>query len=259
MVTTFKTKPANLPIIGLAIIFSLSALLITSCGDGNSSSSATKVDSTKASFKILGTWVSADDPLNKAVFTTDSITTIEGGKASVTAPYKWVSEQEIEITTDKKQKAQIAIDGDNLTMTVDSTSHKLIREGANTAASTAAPANTVSSNTPTNTDTATNTETATNAQVPLTQEAKVFKNNLVGKWTDGNEILTITENKIETSKAPGKTHTYHVADEKTVEATQDWNGTPWKATMKIEDNGNTLLWYNETQRKNFKYTRVNAN
>ncbi|MBK7704904.1 MAG: hypothetical protein IPJ30_03800 [Acidobacteria bacterium] len=103
---------------------------------------------------------------------------------------------------------------------------------------------------------AANTATATKEQVPLTEEAKVFKNDLVGKWTDGNETLTFTENKIESSQTRGKTHTYRVVDEKTIEATQDWNGTPWKATMKIEDNGNSLLWYNETQKKNFKYTRV---
>ena len=124
---------------------------------------------------------------------------------------------------------------------------------ANTSAlptNSAANANTQASNT------ATNTATAPKEEVPLTEEAKVFKNNLVGKWTNESETLTVTENKIETSVAPGKTHTYRVVNENTIDAKQDWNGTPWKATMKIEDNGNTLLWYNETQRKNTKFTRV---
>ncbi|MEQ1644507.1 MAG: hypothetical protein ABL959_13750, partial [Pyrinomonadaceae bacterium] len=104
-------------------------------------------------------------------------------------------------------------------------------------------------------NTAANIATAPKEEVPLTQEAKVFKNDLVGKWTDGHETVTITEDKIETSVAPGKTHTYRVVNENTIDAKQDSNGTPWKATMKIEDNGNTLLWYNENQRKDFKYTR----
>lgn len=114
----------------------------------------------------------------------------------------------------------------------------------------AANANTQASNT------AANTATATKEEVPLTEEAKVFKNDLVGKWTDKNETLTFTENKLETSVAPGKTHTYRVVNENTLDFKQDSDGIPWKATMKIEDNGNTLLWYNESQKKNFKYTRV---
>ncbi len=135
--------------------------------------------------------------------------------------------------------------------------------GSNTTANSNANANTsaLPTDSPANTNkqasnTAANTAAATKEEVPLTEEAKVFKNDLVGKWTDGNETVTITENKIETTVAPGKTHTYRVVNEKTVEATQDSNGTPWKATMKIENNGNTLLWYNESQRKDFKYTRV---
>lgn len=124
---------------------------------------------------------------------------------------------------------------------------------ANTSASptnSAANSNTQASNT------AANTAPAPKEEVPLTEEAKVFKNDLVGKWTDGRETVTFTETKIETSMAPGKTHTYRVVNENTIEATQDWDNRPWKATMKIEDDGNTMLWYNETQRKNLKYTRV---
>jgi hypothetical protein len=134
--------------------------------------------------------------------------------------------------------------------------------GSNTTANSNANSSILPTNSAANTNTqasntSANTAAAPKEEVPLTEEAKAFKNDLVGKWTDGKETLTITENKIETSVAPGKTHTYRVVNENTVDAKQDSNGTPWKATMKIEDNGDTLLWYNETQRKNFKYTRVN--
>jgi len=133
MKKTSASTISNLPIIALAIIFSLSTLLITSCGSGNSDKPATtQVDSTKASFKILGTWVRVDDPAEKGVFTADSITEISGGRPPITYKYNWINEQEIEFTipnTGNKAKAKITIDGDSLTISANDDYRKFIRQG----------------------------------------------------------------------------------------------------------------------------------
>ena len=133
MKKTSASTISNLPIIAFSIIFSLSTLLITSCGSGNSDKPATtQVDSTKASFKILGTWVKVDDPTNKSVFTADSVTQISGGHPPEILKYNWINEQEMDIIIDtaKKGRVKITIDGDNLTISGNGNDVKFIREGA---------------------------------------------------------------------------------------------------------------------------------
>ncbi len=93
---------------------------------------------------------------------------------------------------------------------------------------------------------ASNTATATKEEVPLTEEAKVFKNNLEGKWkiTGSNQEVTFTEDKYEVKS--GNTFddkgSYRVLDEKTVEINSVQLNKKWNATMKILDDGNKLDW-----------------
>ncbi len=103
---------------------------------------------------------------------------------------------------------------------------------------------------------ASNTATAPKEEVPLTPEAKVFKNDLVGEWamTDDRQRFKFTENKLVTKD--GTIHTYRVVDEKTLELTRDEDNYPWKTTMTIKDDGNTLIWHYEVD---LKFTRVKPN
>lgn len=239
MTTTFNTKTTQLPIVTLAIILSASALLCTSCGGGNDKPATATVDSTKASFKILGTWVSTDNPDNKAVFTADSVSQMDGAHVPETFKYTWINEQEMEIfnsKTGKKEPVKVTITGDSLTLTVKGEEAKLIREGAVTATNTITPANT---------DTTT-TATSTTVQPPMTEEVKAFKNTLAGNWADASEKVIFTDSEISFymingSPNPFLVWKYFAVDEKTVEITDEHGGKS-KATMIFEDNNNTLKW-----------------
>lgn len=104
-------------------------------------------------------------------------------------------------------------------------------------------------------NTVANTATATKEEVPLTQEAKVFKNNLVGEWetTDGWETWKFSEDKFEAKRKSGKEfgnpRPYQIVDEKTIK--YDKGAI---ATITFEDNGNTLIWVGGGS---FKLKRVN--
>jgi hypothetical protein len=129
---------------------------------------------------------------------------------------------------------------------------------SNVTANSNANTSVVPSNSAANTNNqASNSATATKEEVPLTEEAKVFKNNLVGSWTNGKETLIFDENKLKVKERASDIHSYQVVNENTVELKRDSDGYPWKATMKIEDDGNTLLWQREST--HIKYTRVKPN
>ncbi len=93
---------------------------------------------------------------------------------------------------------------------------------------------------------ASNTATASKEEVPLTEEAKVFKNNLEGKWkiTNSNQEVTFTEDKYEVKEGDKfiDKGSYRVLDEKTVEINSVQLNRKWNATMKILDDGNKLDW-----------------
>jgi hypothetical protein len=244
---------SNLPIIALAIIFSLSAFLMTSCGGGDSSGSTAKVDSTKAKFKILGTWLSADNPADMAVFTADSVSQLSGGHAPEAFKYNWINEQEIEIlnsNTGKQEQVKVTIAGDSLTLTVQGKEVKLIREGAMTVNNNITPANTDNSTTPATTD------TSTTVQPTMTEEVKAFKNTLAGNWSDDKEKVVFTNEEITFYDKSNGTKVlvwkYIALDEKTVDLT-DAHGIKSKATMTFEDNNNTLKWNDSYG--NFTYKR----
>lgn len=101
---------------------------------------------------------------------------------------------------------------------------------------------------------ASNTATATKEEAPLTEEAKVFKNNLEGKWTDNKLTVTFTEDKYEVSGNFTDNGSYRVLDEKTVEINSVKTNRKWNATMKIENGGDTLDWKDPSA--SFKFTRV---
>jgi len=230
MKKTSASTISNLPIIALAIIFSLSTLLITSCGSGNSDKPATtQVDSTKASFKILGTWVKVDDPTNKAVFTADSVKEISGGHTPKIYKYNWINEQEMDVTynTDKKGRVKITIDGDNLTLSAEGNEVKFIREEAYTANAAT---------------------TDKKGDIPLTPEAKAYENNLLDRWVDDNEIAEFTKDTLKVynvgQTVPSSINTYKVIDENNLELTDVNTLREWKAKMTISDNKDTLIWEN---------------
>lgn len=130
---------------------------------------------------------------------------------------------------------------------------------SNVTANSNANANTSASptNSAANTNTqASNTATAKKEEVPLTEEAKVFKNNLEGKWTDNKLTVTFTEDKYEVSGNFTDNGSYRVLDEKTVEINSVKANRKWNATMKIE-NGDTLDWKDPSA--SFKFTRVKTN
>jgi hypothetical protein len=126
---------------------------------------------------------------------------------------------------------------------------------ANTSASptnSAANANTAASNTAANT-------AVPKEEIPLTEEAKVFKNNLEGKWRikAAGQDVTFTEDKYEVKR--GDTFidkgSYRVLDEKTVEINSTQQNEKWNATMKIINDGKTLDWQ-EASGSKFQLDRV---
>ena len=127
---------------------------------------------------------------------------------------------------------------------------------SNTAPNSNTKANT-NSNATANSNANSSTTTNANTTTLKNDEAKTSQNNLVGQWQmeGAMEKLTITENKIEFSLAPGKLNTYRFVDEKTIEAKRESDGSIW--TMKIEDDGNTLVWNREGSI--IKYTRIKPN
>jgi hypothetical protein len=102
---------------------------------------------------------------------------------------------------------------------------------------------------------------ATKEEIPLSEEAKVFKNNLVGEWMDDtNQKHKFTENTYEVNIGTRdyQKGSYKVVNENTLELVKN-NGDKWNATMTIEDNGNTLLWKDSFSDHNFKFSRVKPN
>lgn len=124
---------------------------------------------------------------------------------------------------------------------------------ANTSAS---PTNSAANTQASNTDT--NTATVTKAGVPLTQEEKVFANNLVGTWSDDTEKVIFSKDEIKffsKSGSPGLSWKYTIVDEKNVEIT-DERGQKSTATMTFEANNTTLKW--KDKMGDFTYKREAA-
>jgi len=227
----FKTKISSHSIIGLAIMLSLPLFLMTSCGADNSSGNITLVDSSKASFKIQGTWVSADDPAKKAVFTADSLTEIIGDNAPLTHAYKWINEQEIEVVSSKSGevvKSKITIDGDNLTLIRGDKEQKLIREGA------------ISNNAPVNNDP---------VNTHLTPGQKVFKDKLTGTWIESSPAYRLVFTR------DGRLVAYNYNDSVNIQyqsyyritgdSTVEWNGEGFiyfKYNMSFSEDNKKMIW-----------------
>lgn len=107
---------------------------------------------------------------------------------------------------------------------------------------------------------ASNTNTANSKQeTNQTAATKTFANGLLGKWSDGKETVTFDEKTAVfqwlNQDKPYNTTSYRVINENTVEFT-DAEGKANKATMSIEDGGNTLVWLNQNSGETFKYKRV---
>lgn len=118
--------------------------------------------------------------------------------------------------------------------------------------------NSVVSQTNTNSN-ATNNTSNKNQETNQTAATKTFANGLIGKWSDGKETVTFNE-KIAVFQwlnqdKPYNTTSYRVVNENTVEFT-DEAGKANKATMTIEDGGNTLVWLNQNSGQTFKYKRI---
>jgi len=200
---------------------------------------------------LIGTWRSVldpDNPNNKVVFTTDGVLKFKDEKLK----YKVLSEQVIEVTDNKDQKLDInvTIEGDVLTITANGNERKYKREPANTAD------NNANTNSQAN-NTAANTATATKEEVPLTEKAMVFKNNLVGEWVD--DVKTkhkFTENEYELNIGTSRYYkgSYKVVNENTLELVSS-DGYKDNVTMRIEGDGNTLIWKQGDEEWTFK--RVN--
>lgn len=130
-----------------------------------------------------------------------------------------------------------------------------VTANSNTNANTSVvPSNSAANTNTQASNTTANTATAPKEEVHLTEEAKVFKNNLEGKWTDNKLTVTFTEDKYEVSGNFTDNGSYRVLDEKTVEINSVKANRKWNATMKIENGGDTLDWKDPSA--SFKFTRV---
>jgi membrane-bound inhibitor of C-type lysozyme len=217
-------------------------------GNSNNKPAVTQVDSSKASFKIIGTWVDADDSTVKNVFTADSVTQISDGQPPETLKYNWVNEQEIEIIYNNKgdkAKAKITIDGDNLTFSISGKEVKYIREVATGTA--AAPAD----NDPINTN--------------LTPAQKAFKDKLTGTWgkdygfrqiftNDGRYISYDYEDTVRIYSQ----NYYRITGDSTVE----WTGDDFRKfnyTISFSQDNKEMRWLNgEYLQSSFKYVSEKA-
>lgn len=106
---------------------------------------------------------------------------------------------------------------------------------------------------------ANNNDSNKNQETNQTAATKTFANGLIGKWSDGKENVTFDEKTavfqwLDQDK-PYNTTSYRVVNENTVEFT-DNAGKANKATMTIEDGGNTLVWLNQNSGQTFRYKRV---
>lgn len=147
----------------------------------------------------------------------------------------------------------------NTTANTNSNANSNVTANSNANANTSVgPSNSAANSNNQASNTAANTATATKEEVPLTEEVKEFKINLVGEWktTDGAQVWRFDENKLESKYANAKNFenplSYQVVDEKTIEF-----GRGEKATITFENNGNDLLWVNQGDRRSFKLKRVN--
>ena len=105
-------------------------------------------------------------------------------------------------------------------------------------------------------NTAANIATVTKEGVPLTQEEKVFANNLIGTWSDDREKVVFSKDQIIFNESGNSvTWKYTIVDEKNVEIT-DEKGQKSKATMTFEENNTKLHWVDKMG--DFKYKREAA-
>lgn len=136
MKKTSTSTISNLPIIALAIIFSLSTLLITSCGSGNSNdkpattqadTNKVKIDTTNVKTdttqsasikdKLPGTWIEQETgaAIVKFVFAKDEAISYSDGQKNRTYKYKWLNDKEIEMEVNgMKITWPITITGDDM-------------------------------------------------------------------------------------------------------------------------------------------------
>lgn len=146
----------------------------------------------------------------------------------------------------------------NSNANTNSNANSNVTANSNANANTTGPTNSATNTNNQASNTATNTATAPKEEVPLTPEVKEFKVNLVGEWatTDGTQIWRFDETKLESKFTNANSFSnplsYRVVDEKTIE----FDGSS-KATITFEDNGNTLTWVNQGDRRTFKLKRVN--
>lgn len=148
----------------------------------------------------------------------------------------------------------------NANTTANSNANSNVTANSNANANTSAsPTNSAANTNSQASNTAANTATVTKAGVPLTQEEKVFANNLIGTWSDDNERVIFSKDEIKfydkASNRSGFSWKYTIVDEKNVEIT-DERGQKSTATMTFEDNNATLKW--KDKMGDFTYKREAA-
>jgi len=253
MKITSASRISSLPVIGWAIIFSLSTFLITSCGGGNSNNkpATTQADtntvktattqSASIKDKLQGTWIEQETGavIVKFVFAKDEAISYSDGQKNRTYKYKWLNDKEIEIEFNGMKIAwTITITGDDMVIdTKEMGEKKFKREQAGLANPSA--------------EMLTGKWTMTSGRKTKTLE---FSKGREYSWT-------LIETQEDPQFGPSTSHetiSYRIVNGNTVEVFNSYsNEVKETATFSIEDNGDTLAWTINGETVKYKREKTN--